>query len=46
MKDRRICDRDATLAIKIALVSLAIGVIVSMLFWSQFVESLGHLFDH
>ena len=46
MKDRCIYDRDITLAITIALVGLAIGVIMSMLFWSPFVESLGHLFDH
>ena len=46
MKDRRIYDRDATIKIIIALIGAAIGVVISTMFWSTLIESLGHLFDH
>ena len=39
MKDKSIYDRDITLAIIIALVGIAIGFIVTMLFWPAIIES-------
>lgn len=45
MKDRRIYDRDATIKIIIALIGAAIGIAISIMFWSTIIESLGHLFD-
>lgn len=45
MKDKRIYDRDATIKIVIALIGVAIGVVISIMFWSTLIESLGHLFD-
>lgn len=46
MKDRRIYDRDDKIKIVIALIGAAIGVVISIMFWSTLIESLGHLFDH
>lgn len=45
MKDKRIYDRDATIKIIIALIGAAIGVVISIMFWSTLIESLGHMFD-
>ena len=45
MKDRRIYDRDATIKIVIALIGAVIGFIISIMFWSTLIESLGHLFE-
>lgn len=45
MKDNRIYDRDATIKIVIALIGVAIGVVISIMFWSTLIESLGHMFD-
>ena len=45
MKDKRIYDRDATIKIVIALIGAAIGVVISIMFWSTIIESLGHMFD-
>lgn len=45
MKDKRIYDRDATIKIVIALIGVAIGVVISIMFWSTLIESLGHMFD-
>lgn len=45
MKDKRIYDRDATIKIIIALIGVAIGVVISIMFWSTLIESLGHMFD-
>lgn len=45
MKDRRIYDRDATIKIIIALIGAAIGVVISIMFWSTLIESLGRMFD-
>lgn len=45
MKDKRIYDRDATIKLIIALIGAAIGVVISIMFWSTLIESLGHLFD-
>lgn len=45
MKDKRIYNRDATIKIIIALIGTAIGLVLSIMFWSTLVESLGHLFD-
>lgn len=45
MKDKRIYDRDATIKIVIALIGAAIGVVISIMFWSTLIESLGHMFD-
>ncbi len=46
MKNRQIYDRDATIKIIIALIGAAIGFVLSMMFWSTLIDSLGHLFDH
>lgn len=46
MKDRRIYDRDATLAIIIASIGIAIGFIVTMLFWPAIIESLDQMIQH
>ena len=46
MKDKRIYDRDATIKIIIALIGAAIGLVLSIMFWSTLIESLGHLFEH
>ena len=43
MKDKSIYDRDITLAIIIALVGIAIGFIVTMLFWPAIIESLDQM---
>lgn len=45
MKDKRIYDRDATIKIIIALIGVAIGVVISIMFWSTLIESLGRMFD-
>lgn len=45
MKDKRIYDRDATIKIIIALIRAAIGLVLSIMFWSTLIESLGHLID-
>lgn len=45
MKDKRIYDRDATIKLIIALIGAAIGVVISIMFWSTLIESLGHMFD-
>lgn len=45
MKDKRIYDRDATIKIIIALIGAAIGVVISIMFWSTLIESLGRMFD-
>lgn len=45
MKDKRIYDRDATIKIIIVLIGAAIGVVISIMFWSTLIESLGHMFD-
>lgn len=44
MKDKRIYDRDATIKIIIALIGASIGLVLSIMFWSTLIESLGHLF--
>ena len=46
MKDRRIYDRDATIKIIIALIGIAIGFIVTMLFWPAIIESLDQMIQH
>lgn len=46
MKDKSIYDRDITLAIIIALVGIAIGFIVTMLFWPAIIESLDQMIQH
>lgn len=45
MKDKRIYDRDATIKLIIALIGAAIGFIISMMFWSTIIESLGHMLE-
>lgn len=45
MKDRRTYDRDATIKIIIALIGAVIGLIVSVMFWSTIIESLGHMLE-
>lgn len=45
MKDKRIYDRDATIKLIIALIGAAIGVVISIMFWSTLIESLGRMFD-
>lgn len=40
MTDRQIYDRDITLSIVIASVGIAIGFIITMLFWPAIIESL------
>lgn len=45
MKDRRIYDRDATIKIVIALIGAVIGFIISIMFWSTLIESLGRMFE-
>ena len=45
MKDRRIYDRDATIKIIIALIGAAIGLVLSMMFLSTIIESLGHMLE-
>ena len=45
MKDKRIYDRDATIKIIIAPIGAVIGIVISIMFWSTIIESLGHLFD-
>lgn len=45
MKDKRIYDRDATIKIIIALIGAVIGIVISIMFWSTLIESLGHMFD-
>ena len=45
MKDKRIYDRDATIKIIIALIGVAIGFVISIMFWSTLIGSLGHMFD-
>ena len=45
MKDKRIYDRDATIKLIIALIGAVIGFIISMMFWSTIIESLGHMLE-
>lgn len=37
--------RDDKIKIIIALIGVAIGVVISIMFWSTLIESLGHMFD-
>lgn len=37
--------KDATIKIMIALIGAAIGLVLSIMFWSTLIESLGHMFD-
>lgn len=37
--------KDDKIKIVIALIGAAIGVVISIMFWSTLIESLGHLFD-
>lgn len=37
--------RDDKIKIVIALIGAAIGVVISMMFWSTLIESLGRMFD-
>lgn len=37
--------RDDKIKIVIALIGAAIGIAISIMFWSTLIESLGHLFD-
>lgn len=37
--------KDATIKIIIALIGAAIGLALSIMFWSTLIESLGHLFN-
>lgn len=46
MEDKQFYDRDITLAIIIALVGIAIGFIVTMLFWPAIIESLDQMIQH
>lgn len=46
MEDKQFYDRDITLAIIIALVGIAIGFIVTMLFWPAIIESLDQMTQH
>ena len=46
MKDKRIYNRDDKIKIVIALIGVAIGVVISIMFWSTLIESLGHMFEH
>ena len=46
MRKKRIYDRDITLAIIIALIGIAIGFIVTMLFWPAIIESLDQMIQH
>lgn len=46
MEDKQFYDRDITLAIIIALVGIAIGFIVTMLFWPAIIESLDLMIQH
>lgn len=43
MRKKRIYDRDITLAIIIASIGIAIGFIVTMLFWPSIIESLDQM---
>lgn len=45
MKDKRIYDRDATIKIILALIGAAIGLVLSIMFWSTLIESLDHMFE-
>ena len=45
MEDKRIYDRDATIKIIIALIGAAIGIAISIMFWSTLIESLGHMLE-
>lgn len=46
MEDKQFYDRDITLAIIIALVGIAIGFILTMLFWPAIIESLDQMIQH
>lgn len=37
--------KDDKIKIVIALIGAVIGVVISIMFWSTLIESLGHLFD-
>lgn len=37
--------RDDKIKIVIALLGAAIGIVISIMFWSTLIESLGHMFD-
>lgn len=37
--------KDATIKIIIALIGAVIGLVLSIMFWSTLIESLGHMFD-
>ena len=37
--------KDDKIKIVIALIGAAIGVVISIMFWSTIIESLGHMFD-
>lgn len=37
--------KDDKIKIIIALIGAAIGLVLSIMFWSTLIESLGHLFD-
>ena len=43
MEDKQFYDRDITLAIIIASIGIAIGFIVTMLFWPAIIESLDQM---
>lgn len=46
MEDKSIYDRDITLAIIIASIGIAVGFIVTMLFWPVIIESLDQMIQH
>ena len=37
--------KDDKIKIVIALIGATIGVVISIMFWSTLIESLGHMFD-
>lgn len=46
MKDKRIYNRDDKIKIVIALIGAVLGTVISIMFWSTLIESLGHLLEH
>lgn len=46
MEDKQFYDQDITLAIIIALIGVAIGFIITMLFWRAIIESLDQMIQH
>lgn len=44
MKSRRICSREDKIKIVITLIAAPIGLVISIMFWSEIIRLLGQMF--